>query len=36
MKQVTSQQLTSHEFVNKLILSKANHNDSFDIIYQKK
>lgn len=36
MKRATSQQLTSHEFVNKLILSKAKYNDSFDVIYQKK
>lgn len=35
MKRATSQQLTSHEFVNKLILSKAKYNDSFDVIYQK-
>lgn len=35
MKQVMSQQLTSHDFVNKLILSKAKYNDSFGVIYQK-
>lgn len=35
MKQVMPQQLTSHDFVNKLILSHAKHNDAFGVIYQK-
>ena len=35
MKHVTSQQLTSHDFVNKLLLSKSRYNTSFEVIYQK-